>query len=238
MDPTEGNAPWVLTSHDGAEKLVTVNKHDDIVGQVAESVSKISDFVWQVTLKSGYKFSNGTEVNAQHVADCLSELNALNSNAHASLRNMTVTASGDLTLKIESDRQTHVMDAVFAEWVFVIYMKGADNGNVLYTGPFVIETLDEDQIDLVPNTYYPETTSITSTHQLQGTTSSNGSDQYSSPRPRGRVTIKRLLTATLWPTLSRITKSMLPFTFQWNDWPACGQRTALSSRRLKLDIIT
>jgi peptide/nickel transport system substrate-binding protein len=179
-----------LTSHGVAEILFTVDMDDEIVGQVAESVSKVSDLVWDVTLKSGYKFSDGTVVNAQHVADCLTELNVLNPSAQSSLGNMTVTAVDDLTVRIESDRQTHVMDAVLAEWVFVVYLKDA-NGNFVFTGPFVIETFCEDQIDLVPNPYYPDTAD--STTQLPATTTSSSGEQQStvSPRPRGRVTIKK-----------------------------------------------
>ena len=37
--------PWALTSHGISEKLFTVNKDGDIVGQVAESVVKVSDAV-------------------------------------------------------------------------------------------------------------------------------------------------------------------------------------------------
>lgn len=153
MDPTDGSTGWALTSHGVAEKLFTVDKNDNIIGQVAESVTKVSDLVWDVTLKPDYYFSDGTPVNAQHVADCLTELNVKNSAAQSSLGNMTVAAVDDATVRIESDRQTHVMDAVLAEWVFVVYVNDTE-GNILYTGPYVIETFGEDQIDLVPNKYY------------------------------------------------------------------------------------
>jgi peptide/nickel transport system substrate-binding protein len=153
MDPTEGNAPWSLTSHGVAEKLFTVDELGEIVTQVAESVRKVDDLVWEVVLKPGYKFSDGTSVDAQHVADCLTDLNTNNSNARSSLGNMVVTAEGDLRVRIESERPTHVMDAVLAEWVFVIYLKNAD-GSFVFTGPYTIETFAADQIDLVPNRYY------------------------------------------------------------------------------------
>ena len=39
----------------------------------------------------------------------------------------------DRTIRIESERPTHVMDAVLAEWLFVIYYKD-DDGNFIYTG--------------------------------------------------------------------------------------------------------
>lgn len=153
-DPTSGSAGWALTSHGVAEKLFTVDKHDEIISQVADSVTKISMLDWQVRLKQGYFFSDGTEVTAEHVADCLTELNTLNPSAQSSLGNMTVTAADGILVNITSDLATHVMDSVLAEWAFPIYKKD-DNGNFIFTGPFAIENFTEDeQMDLIPNTYY------------------------------------------------------------------------------------
>lgn len=45
------------------------------------------------------------------------------------------------------------MNSVLAEWPFVVYFNDTE-GNILYTGPYVIDTFGEDQIGLVPNTNY------------------------------------------------------------------------------------
>ncbi len=166
MDPTSGSDPWSLISHGIAEKLFTVNANDEIVPQVAKSIEKVSGIVqevklgevpviWEVTLKDNYKFSDGTAVTAQHVADCLTELNEKNPSASSSLGKMTVTPTADGTaVRIESERPTHVMDAVLAEWVFVIYYKDSQ-GNFVYTGPYKVDHFQEnDHMDLSPNRYY------------------------------------------------------------------------------------
>merc|ERR1719387_1273466 len=153
-DATQGSTGWSLTAHGIAEKLFTVDKDGDIVGQVAESCTKVSDKVWDVKLKAGYKFSDGTAVTAQDVATCLKELNTVNSNGGSSLGTMTVTAPDDLTVRIESERSTHIMDSVLAEWVFTIYKKDA-NGKFTFTGPYVPKRFAGSHIDLVPNMYYP-----------------------------------------------------------------------------------
>eukprot|EP00957_Ditylum_brightwellii_P200930 15316491-Ditylum_brightwellii.AAC.1 len=127
LDPTQGSTPWALTSHGIAEKLFTVDENGEIVGQVAESVSKISDTIWEVKIKSGYKFSDGTTLTALHVADALNSQNKDNSGAQSSLGTITALASGDLTVRIESDKPTHIMDSVLAEWAFVIYKKDPMN---------------------------------------------------------------------------------------------------------------
>ena len=159
-DPTSGSVPWALISHGIAEKLFTVNKDGDTVSQIAESVSKIDDdgHIWEVTLKSNYKFSDGTVVDAQHVADALNELNEKNDGARSSLGSMTVTvpsADNSLLVRIESERPTHVMGAVLAEWPFVIYTRMGDD--FVFTGPYVVEHFAEgDHIDLIPNQFYPQ----------------------------------------------------------------------------------
>jgi len=48
IDPTSGSTGWALTSHGISEKLFTVDKDGEIVGQVAESVERVSDNVWEV----------------------------------------------------------------------------------------------------------------------------------------------------------------------------------------------
>lgn len=138
MDPTDGSTGWSLTSHGVSEKLFTVNQEGEIVPQVAESVTKIDENTWELTLKSDYMFSDGTVADAQHVADALQDLNTSNESAQASLGNITVTALGNSTVRIETERPTHVMDAVLAEWVFTVFKKDAE-GNFLFTGPYAIE---------------------------------------------------------------------------------------------------
>ena len=46
IDPTSGSTGWALTSHGISEKLFTVDKDGNIVGQVADSVERVSDNVW------------------------------------------------------------------------------------------------------------------------------------------------------------------------------------------------
>eukprot|EP01043_Picozoa_sp_COSAG02_P076339 COSAG02_NODE_16166_length_1108_cov_0.999009_1_plen_237_part_10 len=156
VDPgCDCSAPWALTSHGIAEKLFTVDSDGHVVGQVAQSVTKVSEYIWEVTLKSDYQFADGAPVTAAVVAAGLTELNTKNSAAQASLGIMTVTSPSDLTVRIESTRATQVMDAVLAEWVFVVYYKDTSN-NYVYTGPYTVRSggFTTSQIDLIPNPYY------------------------------------------------------------------------------------
>jgi len=151
--PHAGSAGWSLTSHGISEGLFTVNKNGEIVPVVAESVSKVSDLVWDVTLKSGYKFSDGSAVTAADVVACLNELNTENTKAQSSLGTMTVTESAG-KVRITSTTSTHIMESVLAEFVFVIYKKVGDN--YVFTGPYAVaEAVADSHINLVPNEHYP-----------------------------------------------------------------------------------
>ena len=155
LDPRYGSTPWSLTTHGLAEKLFTVDKYGEIVGQVASSASMVSDYVWDVTLKSNYKFSDGTVVTGQIVADCLNELNTENSAAQSSLGTITATATSIRTVRITSTTGTHVMDAVLAEWVFTVYLEDPTAiGGFLFTGPYAVATFAVGDIVLAPNEYY------------------------------------------------------------------------------------
>ena len=118
-----------------------------------------------ITLKSGYKLSDSTHVNARHVADCLNELNEKNDSAQSSLGKVTATGSLDVKGSAvvgldsttggdgESGRPTHVTDAFLAERVFVMSLKDA-YGNFVFVGPYVIKEFDADKIiELKPNPY-------------------------------------------------------------------------------------
>eukprot|EP00403_Amphidinium_massartii_P019650 CAMPEP_0178431600 /NCGR_PEP_ID=MMETSP0689_2-20121128/31938_1 /TAXON_ID=160604 /ORGANISM="Amphidinium massartii, Strain CS-259" /LENGTH=535 /DNA_ID=CAMNT_0020053531 /DNA_START=60 /DNA_END=1667 /DNA_ORIENTATION=- len=154
QDPTSGSTGWALVSHGIAEKLFTVDSSGDIVPQMAESITKIDTYTWDITVRSDYVFSDGITVTPSHVVDALTELNQQNSAASATVGTMTVTATGGQVVRIVTELPHPVMKAVLAEWVFVIYRR--DGANFLYTGPFKVDTFSDDMIEMSPNTYYPD----------------------------------------------------------------------------------
>ena len=155
LDPTVDSTSWSLISHGIAEKLFTVDENGEILGQLAESATRVSELVWDIKLASGRFFSDGTEVDASHVATSLTLQNTENEAAQATLGAMTVTVVDDSTVRIQSQRPTHIMDSVLANWVFAIYFKVTEE-QFVFTGPFVPENFGETQIDLVPNTFFPQ----------------------------------------------------------------------------------
>ena len=185
----------------------------------------MSDYVWDVTLEEGYKFSDGTDVDAQHVADCLSELNTENPSAQSSLGAMTVTAPDAKTVRIQSERQTHVMDAVLAEWVFVVYYVDAD-GNFVYTGPFAVEAFHAGS--------RAGRSVATPRHRLafhrRAATSTSSRTSSTRTRPTARRSSSRNSTAKTSPRPSAAATSTSPSTCPSTRWPICGPNASASSR--------
>jgi len=173
LDPTAGSAPWALVSHGIAEKLFTVNKKGEVVGQLAQSVTKGNDAkTWTVTLVSGYKFSDGTAVTADDVVTALTTQNTQNSNGDDALGTMTVTKVDATTVQIVSTMAHPAMDAALANWVFVIFKK---NGNdYVYTGPFKVQSFTSTKIELIPNTHYTRGVSSSLRPSITLTKYSNG----------------------------------------------------------------
>eukprot|EP00746_Dinoflagellata_sp_MGD_P156514 gnl/MRDRNA2_/MRDRNA2_85853_c0_seq4.p1 gnl/MRDRNA2_/MRDRNA2_85853_c0~~gnl/MRDRNA2_/MRDRNA2_85853_c0_seq4.p1 ORF type:complete len:235 (+),score=27.94 gnl/MRDRNA2_/MRDRNA2_85853_c0_seq4:66-770(+) len=201
-DPTQGSTGWALTSHGISEKLFTVDSTGNVVGQIAKASTQLDKFSWEVHLKPGYKFSDGTAVTAKLVGDALTKLNKENSGAQASLGTMTMTPLDDLKLKIESERATPVMEAVFAEWPFVVYL--ASGVKYFFTGPYAIDTFVKDEkLELIPNLII----SITPEQVNDLLPSSRKWPGSRQPRPLKQV----ILT---WPSTSL-----------WTHCRSCGSRT-------------
>ena len=163
-DPTSGSTAWALTSHGIAEKLFTVNRQGDVVPQVAEWITRLGASSWEVKLRSGYRFSDGTDVTAQKVADAMNQINTANAgSAQASAGSLTWQAASDGAddkVTVVSERDTPVMEAVLAEWCFAVFKNETvgTSGQIMtvFTGPFEVDEFDAgDKIVLQPNSYYP-----------------------------------------------------------------------------------
>ena len=158
MNPMEASASWPLISYGIAEQLFRMDEDGDIVPQIAAYAIQYSesDLVWGVKIKEGYKFSDGSPVDASHVVEALMDLNTNNGSAQSSMGAITVTPDPydrDLYIRIETEFAIDSLEFVLIESVFVIYKKD-ESDNFLFTGPYAIKAFGSDAIELVPNQYY------------------------------------------------------------------------------------
>ncbi|NEW62406.1 ABC transporter substrate-binding protein [Granulicatella sp. zg-ZJ] len=107
-------------------------------------------------MKKDAKFSNGDDVKAQDLATCLNDIIANNKLSRASAGEIKYEATGEYTLKATTERPTKDLKSILGEWTNVVYKKD-NNGKYIFTGPFIIKTLQpKNELTLQPNKYYPE----------------------------------------------------------------------------------
>ncbi len=156
VDPTNNGNPWALTADGISETLFKQDSEGNLVSRLAEGVEQKDELTWELSLKEGMKFSDGTDLNAQAVADCINDIMANNEMATASAGVITATAIDDLTVELVTERATTVMESVLCEWTNVVYKGDSETGYV-FTGPYVVKNLDPGvSLELEPNEYYDE----------------------------------------------------------------------------------
>lgn len=156
IDPTNNGDPWSLTADGISETIFRQDAEGKLVSHIAESIKQKDDMTWELTLKENVKFSDGSNVNAQAVADCMNEIMEKNAMATASAGVITFTAVDETTVELVTERKTTVMPSVLCEWTNVVY-RTVGEGEYVFTGPYMVKNLDAGvALDLVPNPYYDE----------------------------------------------------------------------------------
>ena len=92
VDPTYGGNPWSLTADGISETIYMQDVNGNLVSHLAEDLVQVDDLTWELTLKDGVKFSDGSTVDAQAVADGMNAVVAANPNASATAGVITFAA--------------------------------------------------------------------------------------------------------------------------------------------------
>ena len=156
MDPTDSGVPWSLTSHGISEKLYTQNEKGELVSRFVEHLEQKDALVWEMTLKEGMKFSDGSEVDAEAVAACMNEIMQNNGMATASAGVITFVPTAPYRLTLTTERETKLMPSVLCEWTNILY-KDLGDGTYAFTGPYMVKHLDVGvSLEMTPNPYYDD----------------------------------------------------------------------------------
>lgn len=156
MDPTDSSVPWSLTSHGVSETLYTQNAEGMLVSRFVDSLVQKDELVWEMALKEGPKFSDGSEVDAQAVARCMNTIMQNNPLATASAGTITFTPTDTYALTLTTQRETKVMPSVLCEWTNILF-KDMGDGTYAFTGPYMVKNLDVGvALEMAPNPYYDD----------------------------------------------------------------------------------
>ena len=64
---------WALTGDGIAETVYMQDANGDLYSRFVDTATREDDTTWKLTLKQGVKFSDGSEVDAYALADCMIE---------------------------------------------------------------------------------------------------------------------------------------------------------------------
>lgn len=157
VDPVHnGSNAWSLTADGVSETVFMQDKDGNLVSRFVDSIEQKDDLTWEIKLKSGVKFSDGTDVDAQAFCDSMNSIMQNNEMASSSAGMITFTATDDATVTLTTERETTVMTSVLCEYNMVVCKDNGDSSYV-FTGPYVIDSMDPGvELDLVPNEYYDD----------------------------------------------------------------------------------
>ena len=149
------DSAWDLTSHGISEGIYMQDADGNLTSRFVSNLERQDDLTWKAELTNTVKFSDGTDCDAQAIADCMNYLQKNNEMTNGTAGVVKFTAEDDGTLTIVTERPTPVMDSLLAEWCNVVFKQ--DGENFIYTGPYMVEKLDSEvSLDLVPNPYYDD----------------------------------------------------------------------------------
>ena len=149
------DSAWDLTSHGISEGIYMQDAQGNLVSRFVSDLERKDDLTWEATLTGTVKFSDGTDCDAQALADCMNYIQANNTMTNGTAGVVTFTAQDEDTLEIVTERATPVMSSLLAEWCNIVFKQ--DGEDFLYTGPYMVEKLDSGvSLELVPNPYYDD----------------------------------------------------------------------------------
>lgn len=153
VEPTKGGTPWSLTAEGISETVFMLNEKGQLVSRYVEDVKKIDSLTWELTLKKGVQFSDGSEIDADAFCAALNTVMKENPLSNATAGKVNFIKEDKYKVKVVTERETQNLKALLVEWTNILFKK-TDNGYV-FSGPFTIKKLDPKvSLELTPNKHY------------------------------------------------------------------------------------
>lgn len=153
VEPTEGGTPWSLTTHGLSETVFSLDRKGNLVSRYVKEVKKLDPLSWELTLKEGVKFSDGSPVDADAFVWAMNTIMEKNPLSNATAGKVLFTKEGDYLVKAVVERETQNLKALLTEWTNILFKKTAEG--YVFTGPYVIKEMEAgSSLTLIPNEYY------------------------------------------------------------------------------------
>ena len=163
---------WGLVGFGVGENVFLQDAEGNLYSNIVENVVKTGDLTWELTLKDGIQFSDGSDVTADLFCESLNACME-NNGGTGTCGTIAFEKKDDKTILATTERPTPVLQSALCEMSYVVYKEDGATG--IYTGPYMIEDQDPGvTMDLIPNPYFDENAeerpSIT-VHQFSDNTS-------------------------------------------------------------------
>lgn len=157
VDPTRnGSNAWSLTADGISETVFMQDSKGNLVSHIVESIEQKDALTWEMKLKTGLKFSDGSTLDANALCDSMNTIMKNNEMAKSSAGIITFSATDNLTVKMVSERETTIMPSVLCEYNMVVCKETKDSSYV-FTGPYAIKSMNPGvELELIPNKYYDD----------------------------------------------------------------------------------
>lgn len=153
LDP--GFSSWDVTRIGVGERLYRINDELETEPWLAQSCEKIDDLTWELILKDGITFTNGKPMDGEAVKKCLERTIEMNQRAVTMLKISSIEADGQkLTIKT-SEPNSAFLNNIADHVATILDVDSLTEGSIpVGTGPFVIQEMNEDQMELAANKEY------------------------------------------------------------------------------------
>lgn len=157
VNPHNAYSGWACIRYGIGETLFKYSDEMEIEPWLASGYEQTDDLTWVITLRGDVTFSNGREMDADAVKDCLDHLIEVHEQAAGDLKIESIEADG-LTLTITtSEANPTLLNSLCYPYSCIIDMNEGitEDGLVVGTGPYTAVSIEPDEeLDLVKNENY------------------------------------------------------------------------------------
>ena len=151
MDVHESYQGWSAIRYGVGETLFKFNGTMQPEPWLAQKYEFLDDYTVKITLRDDVYFTNGNKMTGDAVKACLLDLLARHNRAKGDLAITGITADGQTVTITSANKVPVLINYLCDPYGCIVDMSG---GNISGTGPYMVQSLTQKEVVLVPNKNY------------------------------------------------------------------------------------
>ena len=151
MDVHESYQGWSAIRYGVGETLFKFNGAMQPEPWLAQKYEFLDDYTVKITLRDDVYFTNGNKMTGNAVKSCLLDLLARHNRAKGDLAITGITAEGQTVTMTSANKVPVLINYLCDPYGCIVDMSG---GNISGTGPYMVQSLTQKEVVLVPNKNY------------------------------------------------------------------------------------